>query len=180
MDATHTFEKAGLGIAPFKFVGMGQQDVSYGEAVNFRDAKTGLEIRSKRGGTCAFCGSAIVHLYEVEDSNGKRFHVGSECVKKTADKSLMAALDKAIKAAQKAKRAAKSAETKAARKSAEVADDAMLAAKREDASFWTACEAIAHPSIPGNTLAGYFRWLLANAGRIGERRMIREIKHRGL
>lgn len=92
----HPFESAGLGKAPFRFVGMGQ-DLCYGEAILNREEyqRTGIRLTTKPGGTCAYCGTGIKNLYTVESADGNRFHVGCECIAKTGDKKLTAKADKA-------------------------------------------------------------------------------------
>lgn len=63
----HCFEEAGLGIAPFSV-----------HLVVFSDWST-----------CEFCGTAIKEHCYIQDSKGKIFLVGNECVKKTGDAGLV-------------------------------------------------------------------------------------------
>lgn len=120
-NATHPFEAAGLGLAPFRFIGMGQTDIAYGEVCHNREEfnRTGILVSSKRGGTCAFCGEGITYLYEIESADGRKFHVGCDCAHKVASDANDARLDRSIKRAKAkldaSKRAAKSAERAAAR-----------------------------------------------------------------
>lgn len=69
---THIFEAAGLGQAPFRHV---RHDMD--------------------GGCCEFCGTHLVYRFHLIGADGRKFFVGSECVKKTGDagmyKSVMAA-----------------------------------------------------------------------------------------
>ena len=80
----HVFENAGLGAAPFKFVG-------YVEA---------------RGSSCDYCGTSIMGCYLIKSADGRRFKVGCDCVRKTGDVGLIVVVDDAAK---KAKRKAKAA-----------------------------------------------------------------------
>lgn len=57
----HLFEKAGLGIAPFHCVDV-YKDVT--------------------GGSCDYCGTGIKFFCIINDKNGKKFKVGTECVLK--------------------------------------------------------------------------------------------------
>ncbi len=110
-STVHPFERSGLGKAPFRFVGAVQQDIRYGQAcVGTID---GVEILTKKGGTCAHCGQYIVNMFDVVSSDGKRFHVGSDCVLKTGDSKLVTAVKKAVSKANKAKREAKADALKA-------------------------------------------------------------------
>ena len=77
----HKFEIAGLGKAPFKYVG-NYTDV--GPRVWEKDG-----IRYESGapgqpmGTCDYCGQGIKFCFEIKSADGKKFVVGSDCVMKT-------------------------------------------------------------------------------------------------
>jgi hypothetical protein len=81
MSKRHPFETAGLGKAPFRFAGMAQQDRVYGQIVSARMAN-GLEITTKPGGTCAYCGQAILRICRVKSADGREFGVGVDCARK--------------------------------------------------------------------------------------------------
>ena len=73
----HAFEKAGLGTAPFRCVGMmtvRPQDAC--EAA--RD--TGLSVCC-----CNYCGTGIIHNFIIRGATGRHFVVGSDCVGRTGD-----------------------------------------------------------------------------------------------
>jgi len=74
----HVFELAGLGLAPFNFVGMIEKIFKAGDQV-------------KAGGTCAFCGTGIRFCCRIESADGKSFIVGTDCVNKTGDKGIIEA-----------------------------------------------------------------------------------------
>ena len=93
--AAHKFEKAGLGKAPFKFL--------FHEYRIFQ-ACHGAPIQV--GGSCDYCGTGISNWYWVKSADGKRFKVGSECIRKTGDKGLI----KIVKKEEAKKRRAKTAE----------------------------------------------------------------------
>jgi hypothetical protein len=67
MENTHCFEIAGLGQAPFAFVGF---------SVRKYQACVGAPIQC--GCSCDYCGTAIMNVYEIESADGKRFKVGSD------------------------------------------------------------------------------------------------------
>lgn len=108
----HPFEKAGLGKAPFRFVGMAQQDRIYGEVILNRAEyeKTGIALTTKPGGTCAYCGTYILNMYNIKSADGKCFHVGCDCVEKTGDAKLIKVVTDARRKADKERRAAKAAD----------------------------------------------------------------------
>lgn len=68
----HVFEVAGLGSAPFTFVG-----------VNY----------NQKGTHCDYCGTAIVNVFWVKSSCGKTFKVGCDCIAKTHDAGLIRIVD---------------------------------------------------------------------------------------
>ena len=69
----HPFQKAGLGVAPFKCVGV---------STNWYVTAGGAHRQP--GGTCDYCGTGILYEYKIVSSDGKQFVVGSRCVEKTA------------------------------------------------------------------------------------------------
>lgn len=87
----HCFEKSGLGRAPFRCVGIAslpspsliEQNVSaYNNAMAMIPKGIGC-------GSCAFCGTAIMHNFIIESADDQRFVVGSDCVAKTGDAGLV-------------------------------------------------------------------------------------------
>lgn len=88
---THPFERAGLGRAPFKFVGHYESkfQAAPGEPV-------------KAGTSCDYCATAIMQVYRVRGSDGREFKVGSDCISKVDAK-----LTKAISVVEKKRRAEK-------------------------------------------------------------------------
>lgn len=89
-EKAHPFELAGLGLAPFRCVGVAsipspsmaeQNPAAYQNAM--RDMPRGYGI-----GSCAFCGMPLIHNFLINSADGHKFVVGSECVAKTRDKGL--------------------------------------------------------------------------------------------
>lgn len=68
----HTFEAKGLGVAPFK-------------VVDFIVFPMGCS-------SCRFCGHAIAAAAVIEDAQGRRFQVGTDCVARVGDAGLISAL----------------------------------------------------------------------------------------
>tara|TARA_R100001129_G_scaffold126867_2_gene89010 strand:- start:4693 stop:5463 length:771 start_codon:yes stop_codon:yes gene_type:complete len=94
-EKIHPFEKSGMGIGPFEFVGSillpspalaehnpsaynAALDMAHKEASNY-----GVVL-----GSCYHCGMGLMHHCIIEDSKGKTFIVGNVCVQKTADQYL--------------------------------------------------------------------------------------------
>jgi hypothetical protein len=76
---THVFERAGLGKAPFRFVGMSQNRINYPDG------------SSKAGGSCDYCGTGIEWEFGVKSADGRIFKVGCDCINKTGDKGIITA-----------------------------------------------------------------------------------------
>lgn len=84
MEKIHVFEKAGLGKAPFAFVG------SYEHHEHaFGSNAGGLIPHGDYGTSCDFCGHYIRNVFLIESSDGKTFRVGSDCVAKTGEKGMI-------------------------------------------------------------------------------------------
>lgn len=159
---THVFETAGLGKAPFRFVGMKEQDLCYGQAILNRAEyqRTGILVTTKPGGTCAYCGNYIVNMCDIVSADGKRFHVGTDCVLKAGDAGLRKLVSAAVAKRERAQRAARDARKTAEAKS--VLSDETARAK---------LAALPHPNTyraqNGATLLDWAEWMLAHAGAKG-------------
>lgn len=94
----HCFEKAGLGIAPFRIIGF--------TTMKFQ-AAPGASVQP--GTSCDYCGTGIMYVCLIQDRNGKQFKVGCDCVGRTGDAGLIKAYKstKEYRAHQKALRDAK-------------------------------------------------------------------------
>jgi len=68
---THAFERAGLGLAPFRYAGM--EEKVY---VAFPGAP------AQPAGTCDYCGNGIKYCCHVKSADGKEFIVGTDCIEK--------------------------------------------------------------------------------------------------
>jgi hypothetical protein len=174
METTqHPFEKAGLGKAPFRYVGIDAQDLMYGQAILNRAEyeKTGIAVTTKPGGSCAYCGNYIVNMYNVLSSDGRKFHVGSECVNKTNDAKLIDGARKDKNAMLTKRRQTKAKTSKA------------------DAQSWYDSPAIvawlvsqAHPSAfyagQGKTLRDYYDFILRACGDAKYAQKVAELRRR--
>jgi hypothetical protein len=87
----HCFEKSGLGKAPFRCVGLysipspslAEHNVeAYNNALRDMPRDVGC-------GSCQYCGTAIMHNFIIQSSDGMRFVVGSDCVARTGDAGLL-------------------------------------------------------------------------------------------
>ena len=152
-DAMHPFEAAGLGKAPFRFIG-------YEESV-FQAIPGDPNCPVQAGSSCDCCPASIRHVYWIRSSDGRKFKVGCDCVRKTGDVKL-------VKAAEAKARAVKARADKA-RKAAKIsAAEANLGAAAD------VLKARPHPNkfqaSKGATMYDYVAWLLQNAGNSGKLR----------
>lgn len=75
----HAFEVAGLGLAPFQFVGASDNVITYPDGTQ------------KAGGSCDYCGTGIRTECHVRSRDGKLFKVGCNCIAKVGDTGLLKA-----------------------------------------------------------------------------------------
>lgn len=86
----HIFEAAGLGTAPFKYLG----------------------YEKNRLTGCQYCGTAIMYRFYLKSADGKTFFVGSDCILKSGDAGLRKSVDKVKAEINRAKRDADAAEAR--------------------------------------------------------------------
>lgn len=162
----HTFEMAGLGKAPFRYVGMVAQDIEYGRRrLNSRDEA--VSVTTAPGGTCDACGTYIVDMFRIVSSDGQESVVGCDCILKVAQTvQERKKFDADVKALKKVK-AQVAAEKKKLR------DKARVQAAIERLPF--VCGTLAEQPHPqkflasqGKTLLNYVRWMFDNAGLSGQ------------
>lgn len=147
----HAFELAGLGLAPFRFVGASENVITYPDGT------------SKAGGTCDYCGTGIRTECHVRSRDGNQFKVGCDCIRKVGDEGLM----KAYKSSPAYR--AKQAELREARRKAVFAQVTGLLASGADK-----LRAMPHPRgftdrQTGQPLTAYdqAKWLYEHSGSAG-------------
>jgi hypothetical protein len=98
----HRFERIEGLVAPFSLLGFEQK-----ESFN--------PLRKVTGGTsCDYCGTYIINVYWIQDGNGKKFKVGSECVRHLNDTKLVTIVEGVKKEQARLKREAKRVEKRVA------------------------------------------------------------------
>jgi hypothetical protein len=75
----HAFEIAGLGLAPFKFVGASENFITYPDGT------------TKAAGTCDYCGTGIRLECRIVSSDKKQSVVGCNCIEKVGDTGILKA-----------------------------------------------------------------------------------------
>ncbi len=163
----HAFEQAGLGKAPFRYIGMEHQDISYGQRVVGHAG--GCPIMTKPGGTCDYCGTYIVNIFTVESADGNRFKVGCECVRKTGDAGLVRNVDRDVKEMERKRRQEKAKAKRIAE--AKATQDAIESLPRVSGILAGIPHPIPAHAAEGRTTLDYVQWLLGygmrdKAGRV--------------
>jgi hypothetical protein len=154
-EYSHPFERAGLGAAPYRLVGIR-------EAVFV--AHPGAPARP--GASCDYCGTAIVDVFVLASADGREFKVGCDCVEKASSKG-----DRVLTDVQKRARDLRR-ERAAAKADAKIS--AAIAALIFDDATRARVEAQPHPrgfvdreTGRSLTLLDWAAWMLTNAGRSG-------------
>jgi hypothetical protein len=156
-NALHPFERAGLGKAPFRFVGMFESKFQ---------AAPGEPVRA--GSTCDYCPSAIMQCYRIRSVDGREFKVGCECVRKVGDAALVNQVDKAKRAHERSKRERRAESVKVE-----------LAAKLGDGSVRAALANKPHPvtlmAAAGKSLLDWAEWMVQRAGAAGREKVLKAV-----
>lgn len=169
----HPFEKAGLGKAPFRCVGMTRK-VGPLRFVGKDGLEWSVGADGQPMGTCDFCGTGIADCYEIRSADGKEFIVGCDCVAKTCAKGerVLAEVErkaKDLKNAAARKRNAAKAEASEAELAALLSNPELRAvlASKPSAYAWKAAE--------GATALDDAEWLASRCGHSGRTRLIRQL-----
>jgi hypothetical protein len=156
----HKFEKAGLGKAPFRFVGIsenrGPKTISTAGGVETTVGAPGQPM-----GSCDYCGMGIAEEYHIQSSDGREFVVGCECVRKTGDAGLV----RVVKDHERKKARARREKKEQARQEKAQAREEQAREALADEDVRKALEAQASPTGRGTALE-YCDFILED-GRYG-------------
>lgn len=169
LSASHPFERAGLGKAPFRFHSIVEQDLCYGERILNREEyqRTGIAMTTKPGGSCAYCGTYIRNMFRIESADGRKFVVGCDCLKKVdADKSVKGYRAARLKVERKAREAKKTAVR--ASLPAMIFPARRILRTLPSKNGWRAKE--------GETLLDWCVWMARNAGATGREKVAKVIR----
>lgn len=169
----HVFESAGLGSAPFSFVGVETRRGPIKMMQLAFDGKTMIEVDvgapGQPMGTCDYCGTGIADCYMIRSADGKNSIVGCECVSKTGDRGLKIAIERAKKELNREKNDAKKA-----------ANIKALESLLADESIQSSLLTFPHPSekmaARGFSRLDWAHFMLDQAGDAGRRTAIKFIK----
>lgn len=146
----HLFERAGLGKAPFYYTGE-MTEKTY-------CACQGAPVLP--GSTCDYCGTCIRYEFWIKSTDGNRFKVGCDCIRKTDDAGLI----RQISSAERKLRDMKNAAAKERKKNREA--EQLANAKAALPQVAGKLSSQPHPNSfhasQGKTMLDYVNWLLAN------------------
>lgn len=159
--ASHPFERAGLGKAPFRCVG------SYESKYQAIPGDPSCPIQP--GSSCDYCGQGIMMVCVIRDANGVEFKVGCDCVHRSGDKALAKPVS-AIKAAH----------VKSVKASRDAAKADELVAILADEQKRAALAAKPHPHAwraeKGATLLDWAEWMRKHSGATGQAKLLKALR----
>tara|TARA_Y100000310_G_scaffold242237_1_gene246377 strand:- start:79 stop:708 length:630 start_codon:yes stop_codon:yes gene_type:complete len=165
--AVHRFEAAGLGKAPFRYVGVEERRAVAVQTADGFTVSGGAP--GQPTGTCDFCGTGIAQCCVVRSADGREFIVGNSCIEKVGDLGLKQA---AAKDLNKMKR-----DLRHASEAKRIENAKVLMA---DPKIQAALKAEAHPNewraSKGETKFDSFEWMMKNAGNAGMIRIARQLE----
>jgi len=156
--AIHNFERAGLGKAPFRYLGHSREI--------YQAIPGAPDCPIQPGACCDYCGTAIMEVFHIADRTGRRFKVGSECVRHTGNAGIVRKVKAEVSRQRKIKNDAR-------------VDSQIAAAKAAWPFVVNALAQEPHSNAyrasRGDTLADYSSWIFDNAGRTGKAKAARAI-----
>lgn len=158
MDIIHKFEQAGLGKAPFVF--MGVEEKRY-------QACQGAPIQP--GGCCDYCGEAIVECCIIRSVDGKIFTVGNVCVLKTDDAGLINVTKRAVNKARREKQVIRENQRIAAAKELIARHDVRSKLSAEPHPY-------DYQAAKGLTRLSWALWMMSNAGNKGKMDVVKYLE----
>lgn len=153
LETLHVFEKAGLGRAPFRFVGFTVEKYQ----ANPGDPNCPIQP----GTSCDYCGQGIMNVCHIKSADGKRFKVGCDCVHKTGDAGLRKVVDATVRKHERDVRHLR-----------EAAKIKLVTDFLADQTNRDALTQQPHPmewaANQGKTMLDYAVWMLRNSGATGK------------
>jgi hypothetical protein len=162
----HQFEIAGLGKAPYVFLGVEKRVYCACQGAP-----------AQPGSTCDYCGTGIMLLYWLRSAVGREFKVGCDCILKTnSDRALRVAVENAKQQHDREMREARAEKKR-------IADLARInAAKERLSEIAEKLRAEPHPMaasgpfFAGKTRLDWAEWMLEHAGMSGRLSVARAIE----
>ena len=164
-EISHRWEQAGLGRAPYAFLGVSEKTYQ---------ACPGAPVQA--GGTCDYCGMGIRYQATWRSSDGKVFVTGLDCAMKSGDHGVIKiAKSERAKLQQRQRRAAYN--RKIEKEKARIATATKLL---KDEKIIVSLTKQPHPKkgafFAEKTLLDWVEWMLDNAGHTGRIKATRVIE----
>lgn len=156
----HPFQAAGLGLAPFRCVGV----ISKVGPIRYPGpGGTTIEVGApgQPMGSCKYCGTSIKDCFQIVSADGKRFEVGCDCVRRTyaeCDLGVPTDFEREMKKLERAKRQAREADKRA--KLSARCRAALAALDFRPQLFTDQPHPNAYFASQGKTLRDYYEWSL--------------------
>lgn len=155
-EKVHAFERAGLGRAPFRLVGVERRVGPLHLGGGSYAGAPGQPM-----GSCQFCGMGIAECCIVRDADGKTFVVGNVCVNKTGDAGLRKNVAAAVRDHRREQRHKREDEKIAA-----------VAERLKESDLRKSLQAMPHPNewmatSKKLTRLDWAEWIISHAGRAG-------------
>jgi hypothetical protein len=168
-STAHPWERAGLGKAPFFYLGVSEKRGPI--VIEQRDGTT-LTIGSpgQPMGTCAYCLQGIVECHHVRSADGKKFTVGCDCIARVHGDDRAPLRVKAEAASRKLRNAAAKARRGAKATTEQAELDALLADEA------TRARLAALPGPKFGTLLEHAEFMARKAGAAGRGRALKAIR----
>lgn len=158
----HVFQRAGLGFAPFHFIGFSK--MAY-------QACQGAPVQP--GTSCDYCGTGIMYVCHIKSADGKTFKVGCDCVNKTGDAGLLKAYKRS---AEYRRHQRELRHAKDVIKTAELTE--IIARPQVQASL----RALPHPhsyyAEKGKTYLDYVQFMVSCSGAAGRASLLKWLRER--
>lgn len=177
----HPFEEAGLGLAPFRCVGV-ERRVG---PIKYPDG-TEVGAPGQPMGSCAYCGTGIADCYMIKSADGKRFVVGCDCVLKVERKDNVKSATTELERDVIRERRRLERDRRAAKRNAEWERDmirvrAGIAILEGNAGVREQLTAQPSPNTDranrlGETRLDWAKWMMHNAGMVSRLAIARELE----
>lgn len=156
-QCVHPFERAGLGKAPFRFLGVEENVIKHPDG------------REQAGGCCDYCYTGIRYEFRILSSDGRVSKVGCDCILKLdrADNRLIKQAEAAKLAIERTKRK----QREEARKIVEAERIKAAYSRIDDPEVKASMQAKPHPHMPHNPMSSlwhYVAWVGEHGGHSGK------------
>lgn len=170
MPTIHPFERAGLGKAPFRCVGLYES--------KYQAIPGDPSCPIQPGSMCDYCAAGIMNVFRIRSADGKEFKVGCDCVAKTYDACAKTELEREARRLRDDVNRHKREHLNARKDQRIAAAKAKLEANRgalAELTIKTGSSIHTARTYERNAIE-YFDWMFAHAGRTGKLKAARQLE----